>query len=164
VKLYLKECKKIAASVVYYLFIVLLLASWYQNFYGVTKEEIALVNGGTAKGISFERPLLVKPSEEDTFFGSKTVENPEKIMTGAAEALLREYKNNTYATYPLGYYKAVSLNESKQERVLEILREITGLTEKQLDNLPRDYFPTVNGTIIHFDASQTDGNGGVNIR
>lgn len=163
-KLYLKECNKIITSVVYYIFIVLFMVNWCQNFYGVTKEEIDLANGGKAKEISFNRPLLVKPSEEDTFFGSKSVENPEKIMTGAAEALLREYKNNSYATYPLGYYKAVSLNESKQKRVLIILCEITGLTKKQLDDLPEDYFPAVNGTTIHFGASQTDRSGSFNIK
>ncbi len=162
-KLYLTECKKIATSVIYYLFIAFLLFSWYQNFYGVTKEEINLADGGTTTGFSFDRPLLAKPSVDDESFGSKTVENSEKIMTGATDALLREYINNSYDTYPLGYYKVVSLSEAKQERVLEILCEITGLTEEQLNNLPEDYFPAINGTIIHFGASQADGNGSLNI-
>lgn len=39
-KLYLKECKKIASSILYYLFIAILVFSWSQNFRGVTQAEI----------------------------------------------------------------------------------------------------------------------------
>lgn len=155
-RLYLKECRKIATSIVYYFFIVLLIVNWYQNFAGVTQEEIEWAKGGSAPSFIFDRPLLKEPSPEDEFFGSKTVENPEKIMQGATDSLLMEYENNLYATYPFGYYKAVSLDAEKQARILEILCEITGLTEEQLENLPDDYFPAVNGTIIHFGAITAD--------
>ena len=39
-KLYLKECKKIAESIVYYLFIAILVLGWFQNFRGVTQKDI----------------------------------------------------------------------------------------------------------------------------
>ena len=39
-KLYFKECKKIAASVIYYIFLAILAFSWFQNFRGVAKTEI----------------------------------------------------------------------------------------------------------------------------
>ena len=43
-------------------------------------------------------------TEEDEYFGMKTSEdNPEEIMTGVTRNLLREYKDNVYATYPLTY-------------------------------------------------------------
>ena len=155
-RLYLKECRKIAVNIVYYLFIILLILNWYQNFAGVTQEEIEWAKEGSAPVYTLERPLLKEPSPEDESFGSKTVEDPEKIIRGATDSLLMEYENNLYATYPFGYYKGVSLDAEKQDRILEILCEITGLTGEQLENLPDDYFPDVNGTIIHFGATTAD--------
>ena len=164
-KLYRKECKKIAASILYYLFIAILMFHWHQNFQGVTQTEIAWANGTAPADIGFERPLLAKPSEEDDYFGSKvSEEDPEAIMTGVTRALLAEYEDNSYAAYPLGYYKAITLSDDKQRQVLEILCEITGLTEKELKNLPEDYFPAVTGTMISFNAMNVDKDGKLNMK
>ena len=163
-KLYLKECKKITASIIFYLFIAILIFSWFQNFRGVTQTEINWANGIEPADIGFERPLLSKPSEKDDYFGSKVSEdNPEEIMTGVTRALLSEYEANSYATYPLGYYKAITLSGDEQKQVLGILCEITGLTEEELKNLPDDYFPAVTGTIISFDAMNVDKDGNLNM-
>lgn len=163
-KLYLKECKKITASIIFYLFIAFLIFSWFQNFRGVTQTEINWANGIPPADIGFERPLLSKPSEKDDYFGSKVSEdNPEAIMTGVTRALLSEYEANSYATYPLGYYKAITLSGDEQKQVLGILCEITGLTEEELKNLPGDYFPAVTGTIISFDAMNVDKDGNLNM-
>lgn len=159
-KLYLKECKKIAGSVVYYLFLIILVFSWFQNFWGVTKTEINWEKGISPADIGFERSLLSKPAEDDDYFGNKISEDDTSaIMMGVTRALLSEYENNSYATYPLGYYKAITLNDDKQKRVLEILCEITGLTEEQLKDFPEDYFPAITGSIISFDAMSVDENG-----
>lgn len=161
-KLYLKECKRIAASILYYLFIAILFFSWFESFQGVTKTEINAANGIGSVNAGFDRPLLSEPSEEDDYFGNKFSEDdPEAIMTGVTRTLLMEYKENSYATYPLGYYKAITLNKIQQARVLEILCEITGLTEEQLKNLPKDYFPSVTGTIFSADAGDTDSDEGM---
>lgn len=163
-KLYLKECKKITASIIFYLFIAILIFSWFQNFRGVTQTEINWANGIEPADIGFERPLLSKPSEKDNYFGSKVSEdNPEAIMTGVTRALLSEYEANSYATYPLGYYKAITLSGDEQKQVLGILCEITGLTEEELKNLPDDYFPAVTGAIISFDAMNVDKDGNLNM-
>lgn len=163
-KLYLKECKKIASSILYYLFIAILVFSWSQNFRGVTQAEINRANGITPAAVGFERPLLSKPSKEGNYFGSKiSEEDPEAIMTGVTRTLLSEYEDNSYATYPLGYYKVITLSSSKQKQVLEILCEITGLTEEELKNLPDDYFPAVTGTMISFEAMNVDKDGNLNI-
>ena len=164
-KLYLKECKKIAGSMIYYLFIAILIISWFQNFRGVTQTEINWANGIAPTDTGFERPLLAEPSKEDDYFGSKISEdNPEAIMTGVTRTLLSEYEANSYATYPLGYYKAITLSDAKQRKVLEILCEITGLTEKELKALPEDYFPAVTGTMISFDAMNVDKEGNLNMK
>lgn len=49
------------------------------------------------------------------------------------------------------------LSTEEQKEILSIIEEITGLSEKQIKNLPDDYFPSVNGNIIHMggDAAQS---------
>ena len=159
-KLYFKECRRIVTSFVYLLFVAVLIFSWWGKFHGVTKTEIDWANGKQPADISFDRPLLAQPTEEDEYFGMKTSEdNPEEIMTGVTRNLLREYKDNVYATYPLGNYKAVALDGKEQANVLEILCEITGLTEEQLNNLPQDYFPDVTGAIFSFNSTEVDEDG-----
>lgn len=159
-KLYLRECRRIATSIIYFLFLAILVFNWLQNFQGITKSEIDWANGISPNNIGFERSLLSEPSPDDDYFGSKISEdNPEAIMTGVTRALLSEYESNSYAAYPLGYYKAVTLSSEEQNRVLEIICEITGLTKEQLNNLPNDYFPAITGTIISFDAMTSDENG-----
>lgn len=163
-KLFFKECRRTVVSLVYILFLAVMIYSWWGNFKGVTKSEINSANGISSNGMSFDRPLLLKPYESDTFFGTKTSEeNPEKIMTGVTRLLIMEHKNNCYSTYPIGYYKAVSLNDESQKRVQEIICEITGLNEEQLKNLPDDYFPAATGIIISTKNSTTDSNGNIKI-
>lgn len=158
-KLYIKECRRIATSIIYYLFIAILVFSWFQNFRGVTKTEINWANGIVPVNVAFDHSLLAEPSEEDKFFGSKcSDDDTEAIMTGVTRALLMEYEKNSYSSYPLGYYKAITLSGKEQAHVMEILCEITGLTEEQLKNLPQNYFPAVTGTIISSDAIQFDKN------
>lgn len=148
-------------------FIIFLLLFWFlagHRIFEVTQAEINRANGITPAAVGFERPLLSKPSKEGNYFGSKiSEEDPEAIMTGVTRTLLSEYEDNSYATYPLGYYKVITLSSSKQKQVLEILCEITGLTEEELKNLPDDYFPTVTGTMISFEAMNVDKDGNLNM-
>lgn len=164
-RLYLKECRRISFSSIYILFAAVLVFSWFQNFCGVTTKEIAWAHGIEPETIGFDRPLLVEPTESDEYFGNKASEDdPAMIMAGTTRALIDEYENNSYATYPLGYYKAITLNDEKQDQVLQIICEITGLTEEQLKNLPQDYFPAVTGTIISFDSTvKPDESGNITI-
>lgn len=162
-KLYCRECRRTAADIIYWLFIAILVFSWFQNFRGVTKTEIDRTKGISSDfSIAFDRPLLAEPEENDEYFGSKTSEdNPKAIMTGVTKLLVMEYKNNSYATYPMGYYKAISLNAKNQSRVLEILCRITGLAEEQIKDLPQDYFPAATGTIFSTGNMTTDKDGSI---
>lgn len=165
-KLYLRECRRIGTSLVYLLFVAMLIFSWWGKFHGVTKTEIDWANGKAPANFSLDRPLLVQPTKEDDDFGMKISEDhPDEIMTGTTRALWMEYKKNVYATYPLPLrnYKAVSLSGKEQAHVLDILCEITGLTEEQLSNLPQNYFPAVTGTIISFNATDFDEDGNLHM-
>lgn len=150
--LFRKELRKICFSFVYVLYLGLLLFSWHHNFRGVTGKEISASQG---KGTSAAEEMmggsiLEKPEKNAGSYGSKKKENPEKIMRGGTDWLITEYLKNSYAAYPFTYYKEVVLSEEEQKEVLNIIEEITGLTEAQIHHLPDGYFPVVNGNIIHF--------------
>lgn len=158
-KLFKIECKRQVFTLIYLICVSLLIVIWYKNFCGITGEEIKKAHGNkkTTDIMELDRPLLKEPTVEDDFYGIKYVENPELIMRGATDNLLSEYNKNIYATYPFGYYKAVSLGEKEQKRVAEILCEITGLSEEQLSDIPEGYFPMVNGSIIHIPKDGMEG-------
>ena len=65
----------------------------------------------------------------------KNKEVPDKIMCGGTDKLIMEYLANSYATYPFSYYKEVVLNENEQKEILNIIKEITGLNEQQINHL-----------------------------
>ena len=149
--LFVKELKKICFSIVYLLFIGLLLFSWHKNFYGITVKEIQ-ASDETETSITSQamgRSVLSRPEKEAGNYGSIKKEVPEKIMCGGTDMLIIEYLKNSYATYPFSYYKEVILSAKEQKEILSIIEEITGLSETQIKSLPDDYFPTVNGNIIH---------------
>ncbi len=160
--LFFKEVKKICFSLVYVLFIGLLLFSWHDNFYGVTSKEISALQENDTS-ISSELAgdsILKKPEKEAESYGMKNKEVPEKIMCGGTDMLIIEYLKNSYATYPFTYYKEVVLNEDEQKEILDIIKKITGLNEQQINNLPDDYFPAVNGNIIHFGSGEEQSKSG----
>lgn len=160
--LFIKELKKICFSFVYILFVGLLLFSWNENFYGVTSKEIQASNGTDTSIISqiTGGSILAKPEQSAENYGSIKKEIPDKIMCGGTDMLIIEYLKNSYATYPFNYYKEVILSTEEQKEILSIIEEITGLSEEQIKNLPDDYFPSVNGNIIHMGedvAQNQDG-------
>lgn len=152
--MFLIEMKKTVCSVVYLLFLVLMIYNWYENFYGVTENEIrkAYESDSSVYSTVTGGAILAEPDPETGSYGTKSEENPEKIMCGGTDKLIIEYLNNSYATYPVSYYKEVILDEEEQEEILKIIQEITGLNEEQISNLPDDYFPRVNGNIIHMES------------
>lgn len=49
---------------------------------------------------------------------------------------------------------------TSKKRFLNIIKEITGLNEQQINHLPDDYFPAVNGNVIHFGSNGTQSENG----
>lgn len=163
--LFLKECKRIIKSLIFWLYVICLVVSWSVNFLGVTSEEISAADRPLTVHSDGSLPVLRKPMQGDKAFGIKKREIPDKLMTGAADQLLIEYKQNRYQYYPLNYVKFKTLGKEQQNRIKEILEEITGLSEEQLHNLPDNYFPQTNGLgIIHMSKNKTlNGNDGFNV-
>ena len=120
--LLLQEIKKIVKSVPYLIFVA------------------AVVIGLFSQGVfRFHEDLLEEPQPGGSY-GFKHEEIAEQIMPAALRDLLTEFSNNNYTTYPIGFIKHVKLSEDKQERMAEILSEITGNDkERILQEVAGDY-------------------------
>lgn len=143
-----KECKQILKSVIFYLYLIILAV-----FVTSQIEEYSVVT---------------KPQPGQESYGMKESSDPEEIMQATAGKLLIDWDNNSYATYPIGFYKGVSLNEEDYSRVAEILEEVTGKTESELkseldgDNSkamsqtqPGTIMPPVSGRIEEISDTMT---------
>ena len=106
--LFFKECKKVARSLSFWIYCIILALMFFTNYYSDSKY--------------YEGP----PSAYEQDYGTKAVEDPELIMDGAINALMGEFASNRYICYPVGFYKAVSLDESDREMVEKYIQELTG--------------------------------------
>lgn len=107
-QLLIKECRQTARSLIYWL-IVLVLIFDYTSQLGSTKMEPEPEKGLESYGY--------KPSDDENI-----------IMENTLGMLTQEYGGGCFATYPIGFYKRVTLNEKEEQRIEEILRETTGIS------------------------------------
>ncbi len=160
-RLLLKECRKLSKSILFWGFVLILIINWKTQFQGVTRQEI----GSSSREGSF----LHQPREGESYYGEKPADletdkkAQEKVMAGAVQTMVREYESNLYACYPLGYYKEKSLGSGEQEKVAGYIREITGCTPEEVENMPPGYFPA-NPVHAEIPASGGDGDSSYTIR
>lgn len=110
------EIKKIVFSFAYILFVVVMIGTYVTQM------------------LPDEMIPYVEPEKNQEYYGTKEVEDPEIMMPAATENLICEYMTGYYVAYPMMFYKAVHLKEAEQERVLEIIYRLSGLTKTDLDN------------------------------
>ena len=106
--LFFKECKKVARSLSFWIYCIILALMFFTNYYSDSKY--------------YEGP----PSAYEQDYGTKVVEDPDLIMDGAINALMGEFASNRYVCYPFGYYKAVSLKDNDRNEVEKLIQELTG--------------------------------------
>ncbi len=107
--LFLQEMKKIVLSISYILFIIIIT-------FALHSQSV----------LDFDGEQLVKPQVGGNF-GTTNKEIPEIIMPTALEKLWREFLENNYKTYPVGFIKNVKLNDSEQMEIAEIISQITDI-------------------------------------
>lgn len=128
-----KECKQIVKSLVYYLYLVILILF-------LTSQ---LTDGDWSGQLS--EP---KPGQENYGFKESTDEN--LIMGSALAELVKETNWNSYATYPFMFYKGVKLNDEELAEIVEILTDCTGKTFDQLLDEMEEHF-------LAYDQSTVEG-------
>ncbi|MDE5577035.1 MAG: ABC transporter permease [Oscillospiraceae bacterium] len=134
--MFFKECKKAVFSITFLLYVFVVFAMYTSQFDSDT---------------SAPEPAPSKSSGE---YGYTDKLIPETLMPNAIDGLVGEYMSGEFTTYPMGFYKKVTLTEKKKTALAEIITELTGLTPEELDGfndyVPEgfSYVPDENGDLI----------------
>lgn len=107
-QLLMKECRQTARSLIYWLVVLVLLFD-YTSQLGSTEIE-------------------TKPEKGLESYGFKSSDDENIIMKTTLGLLVQEYDQGRYTTYPIGFYKRVTLNKKEEQRMEEIIQETTGIS------------------------------------
>ncbi len=129
--MFFKECKKILFSITFIIYLVASVGMFATQY-------------GEDSGSVIPEPTAQGPR------GMTVVENPEQIMRCATQGLFYEYMENSYITYPVGFYKVVKLTEKKQEMIADLLFEITGPIEGNFEESALEITPSPTMTYERF--------------
>lgn len=99
--LFLKECKKVVKSLTFWIYCITLGLMFFTNYFSDCSD-----------------PATITGDEY------KVVEDHELIMDGAVNSLMGEFASNVYICYPYGFYKSVSLKDSKKDQIEKYLQEL----------------------------------------
>ena len=136
--MYLKECKIISRSIIYYAFVIILILFYKSQYSNDISQGIKQAATGNrvvieADNYRWVNPL-VEPKETDITYGEKSVEIPEQVIPTVTNILYSEYLENSFSYYPYGLIKHKKLKESELSRVNDIFKEVTGKTILEVNN------------------------------
>lgn len=120
--LFVKECKQILKSMVYYIYVVVFILFLSSQLSGELSERM-------------ERP---QPGQEG--YGMTDSHEESVVMEKKLAGLALETYYNSYATYPMGFYKGVVLNETELEKVESIIEDCSGKPWEQVVEELENYF------------------------
>ncbi|MCI8482869.1 MAG: hypothetical protein HFH41_00850 [Lachnospiraceae bacterium] len=130
--LFRKECKQILKSMVYYIYVVVFVIFLSSQLRGDLTDHM-------------ERPL---PDQEN--YGTVNSHEPEAVMGKTLAELVMETNRNSYATYPMGFYRGVTLNEQEMSEMISIIQNCTGKTWEALLEEMEEHF-------LQYDQSTIEG-------
>ena len=131
--LFLKELKKAALSIPFFILIAALLLMVYSQ--------------GVLCFTEADKISEPKPGMDN--YGTKLEEAPEVIMPAALSSLYMEFLYNSYAAYPIGFLKQVKLSDEKQQAMADILAKLSGEDAKVI----YDSYTAQSGLSLAVDAA-----------
>lgn len=141
--LFIKELKKAVLSIPFIILILGLLLMVYS-------QEVLTFN----EGDKINPPV---PGQEN--YGTKIEEDPEVIMPAAFASLYMEFMANSYATYPIGFIKYVTLGTGEQQEIAQILASLSGRNAEDIYNesIEVNSFDTGSASDGSFTVNSADG-------
>lgn len=141
--LFIKELKKAVLSIPFIILILGLLLMVYS-------QEVLTFN----EGDKINPPV---PGQEN--YGTKIEEDPEVIMPAAFASLYMEFMANSYATYPIGFIKYVTLGTGEQQEIAQILASLSGKNAEDIYNesIEGNSFDTGSVSDGSFTVNSADG-------
>lgn len=130
--LFIKECKQILKSLVYYIYVIVLI------LFLTSQMSSDSVND------------LQKPKQGQDYYGMTVSTDKTDIMERTLAELWLEVYQNSFSTYPMGFYKQVILNDTELEEIEEIIEDCSG---KDWDTLEEEMLHYYEGT----DQSTIEG-------
>lgn len=127
--LILKECRQTLKSLIYYIYLVafvLFITSQMSSSDWISK---------------LDKPM---PGQED--YGMDYTTDQEVIMASGIDLLQQEMSRNSFATYPFGFYKSVTLSGEELDELSVGLKEATGMGMEELNALYEDYWQDYEGS------------------
>lgn len=112
--LFIKECRQVLKSLVYYIYLVIFVLFITSQMSG--EDE------------------LREPQPGWSYYGQTVTQDNDLIMEGTLANLIQEVGRNSFATYPIGFYKEVNLTDGEIEQVKAILERCTGKSFEMLDD------------------------------
>lgn len=106
--LFAKECKQILKSMVYYLYVVI-----FVMFLSSQMNEVMTGD-------------LERPEPGQASYGSVSSHEESAVMEKILAGLVMETNHNSYATYPMGFYREVTLNQTELAEMTSIIEDCTG--------------------------------------
>lgn len=113
--LFLKECRQVLKSLVYYIYVVVFVLFLTNQISGDGWAE------------------LQEPVPGQSYYGDTVTQDKNLIMEGTLANLMQDIRFNSFATYPMGFYKGVNLTDDEAGRAKEILERCTGKSYETLE-------------------------------
>ncbi len=137
--LFFKECKQILKSVTYLIFVLILVFTYISQL-GESYVVSDIENYGDVYSGKYLMSInpLTKPNPNQESYGQNYVEIPEQIMPKVTLSLVQDIENNFFVTYPMSFYKTVSLSNDELNEIKLILEQLTNTSFENLVILTKD--------------------------
>lgn len=130
--LFIKECKQLLKSLVYYIYVIILVL-----FLTSQMSEESVGN-------------LKEPEEGQDWYGMTISTDKTDIMERTLADLFMETYHNSYATYPMGFYKQVVLSEEEQDSIKKIIEDCAQRDWESLEQAMDEHYSS-------YDQSTMEG-------
>lgn len=137
--LFLKECKQVLKSLVYFIYVVVF---------------VLFITGQMS---SDSAARLQAPVPGQANYGTTLTKDETMIMEGVLANLVWDVNRNSWGTYPLGFYKGVTLTDRETEQAQAILERCTGKPFEVLLEEMEEHFGQYNqSSAEEMDAAWTN--------
>ena len=138
--LFFKECKKVIFSLSFVIYCIVIFAFYFTQFQNDSRAPL-------------EKPV---PGSDN--YGMIEKEVPEILMPAAIDSLVGEYLSDSFTAYPYGFYKNVRLKKRDKKRLAEIIYEVSGITQQELDSFEDFdyggyYYMDENGSMVYYKGN-----------
>lgn len=120
--LFWKECKQVLKSMVYYLYVVVFVLFLSSQLGSEMTDEM-------------EQPV---PGQD--YYGTTVTHAPSAVMASKLAGLVSETGWNSYATYPMGFIRRVTLSETELAEIKAIIEDCTGKSWEELVQEQEEHF------------------------